>query len=71
MSQRRRRIYILAYKKGALINQKILASTPTDWTNHDGVMAQAFPVLSDSQLFPKTIELGEQDLVELSTNFNA
>ena len=41
MPQRRRRTYILGYRKNSIVDNKI--ETMADWVKYDGVMAQAFP----------------------------
>jgi len=44
--QRRRRIFIVGYKKGTKAYEKISKTKkPTDWLMHDGTLADAFPVL--------------------------
>lgn len=47
MPQRRRRTFIIAYKKGTNIHKKILndLANTADWILDDGVMADAFPVV--------------------------
>lgn len=45
MPQRRRRVYIMAYKKGTAVYDKIQAlADPTEWITGDGVMNRAFPM---------------------------
>ena len=41
MPQRRRRTYILGYRKNSIVDNKI--ETMAEWVKFDGVMAQAFP----------------------------
>ena len=41
MPQRRRRTYIVGYRKGSAVENKI--KTMEDWVEYDGVLAQAFP----------------------------
>ena len=41
MPQRRRRTYIVGYRKGSTVANKI--GTMEDWVEYDGVLAQAFP----------------------------
>ena len=41
MPQRRRRTYIVGYRKGSAVANKI--KTMEDWVEYDGVLAQAFP----------------------------
>lgn len=75
MPQRRRRTYILAYKKGSAIADQI--KDPTDWLLHDGVFAQSFPAVDENDLNGLFNEIlpfrmcGEnEDLADLSDNFN-
>lgn len=72
MPQRRRRTYILGYKKGSTIADEI--NDPTDWIFSDGIFANAFPVedyVIDNPLEEKSLkESDEDDLVSLSDNFN-
>jgi DNA (cytosine-5)-methyltransferase 1 len=70
MPQRRRRIFITAYKAGTAIHNKVLGQCrPTDWVRSEGVMARAFPVISEADLFDEPIRL-DGTLAELSEKFN-
>ena len=82
MPQRRRRIFIMGYKKGTNIYNNIKSTRDKEkWVLHDGVFAQSFPakpaVKSNGKLFgfisstelSSTLKLKE-DLVELSNSFN-
>lgn len=42
MPQRRRRTYIVGYRKNTVVAKRI--KSPADWVLYDGVMAQAFPL---------------------------
>ena len=44
MPQRRRRIFILAYKKGTPLYKKLISTSPKEWLEKKGVSAKAFPV---------------------------
>ncbi|MFA7302477.1 MAG: DNA (cytosine-5-)-methyltransferase [Candidatus Paceibacterota bacterium] len=68
MPQRRRRIFILGYKKSTAIGKRILkAKNAEAWVTKDGTIAKAFPVQDVSAT--KDIEiLG--DLPVISNNFN-
>ena len=44
LPQRRRRIFILGYKKNTSIFRSMKRSGPTDWLAHNGTIAKAFPV---------------------------
>lgn len=74
MPQRRRRTYILAYKKGTPIAQSI--NNPLDWIEHQGVFAAAFPGISENEngLFadePFYLKQNEtDDLADITDNFN-
>ena len=69
MPQRRRRIFILAYLKGTSIYDYIKEVSPTEWILEEGTIAQAFPVMSDSALFPTEFKI-KGDIVSISENFN-
>ena len=72
MPQRRKRTYILAYKKGTTIAKQI--KEPTEWLFNDGVFAKAFPVSDYCEETPIVgIPLKSNpnwDLVDLSQEFN-
>lgn len=75
MPQRRRRTYILAYKKGSTIANQI--KDPTDWILHDGVFAQSFPAVDENDLnglfneiLPFQMCSKNEDLADLSEKFN-
>jgi DNA (cytosine-5)-methyltransferase 1 len=58
--QRRRRVFILGYKKGSKLYSKIRKAETLDWLTKSGVTAKAFPVKSHGKLklgmLPYTIE---------------
>lgn len=77
MPQRRKRTYILAYKKESNIAKSIKNST--GWILNDGIFAKAFPCdLSDKQtysLFNETVsyslmDKNDKDLADISEHFN-
>ena len=72
MPQRRRRTYILAYKKGSVISNQI--ADPTEWLFNDGVFAHAFPVHDYNGFIPLEPALLKQDpswdLADVSSEFN-
>lgn len=71
MPQRRRRTYILAYKKNSVIADSI--SDATKWIFEDGVFAQAFPIQSfdgDKLIAHKIKDKAKSDLAWVSENFN-
>ncbi|MBR4563222.1 MAG: DNA (cytosine-5-)-methyltransferase [Paludibacteraceae bacterium] len=66
MPQRRRRTYIVAYRKGSTIARKV--QNERDWLLFDGVMAKAFPfeqVYRSESIFDI-----EGSIKEVSDNFN-
>lgn len=73
MPQRRRRTYILAYKKGTKIAKS--CKDATNWLFNSGVFAKAFPVQPYIGLLPLSpIPLKsspDKDLADLSSEFNS
>ena len=70
MPQKRRRTYILAYRKGNVIGKKV--KDPRRWIFEDGVFAKAFPILDEGQKI-KPVKLSSSDedrLVDITNNFN-
>lgn len=68
MPQRRRRIFILGYKKGTPIHDKIKKQKDLEgWMTKDGVKARAFPVEEPSSFLRFNID---GDLAEISSSFN-
>lgn len=72
MPQRRRRTYILAYKKGSRVANQI--NDLTEWIFDEGVFAQAFPVRDYTELMPlipKPLkDKPNWDMADLSAEFN-
>lgn len=71
MPQRRKRTYILAYKKGSVIADSI--SDATKWIFEDGVFAKAFPIqpfTGDALVCHKIKARANSDLSWVSDNFN-
>jgi len=75
MPQRRRRTYILAYRRGSAIANQV--DNPTDWLLEDGVFAKSFPIVQEdcngifgSDLIPFNLKNKGEDLADLSDNFN-
>lgn len=67
MPQRRRRVYIMAYKKGTNIYKRIKAlKDPAEWLTADGVMNKAFPMSIDTPI--ETPFVIEGDLADISEN---
>ena len=70
MPQKRRRTYILAYRKGNVIGKKV--HDPRKWIFQDGVFAKAFPILDEGQRIKSvTLSIAEEErLVDITQNFN-
>jgi len=66
MPQRRRRVFIVGYRKGTPEHKAIKRATPTDWCTIDGPMALALPCKADGGFVQFSIE---QDLDVLSNEF--
>ncbi|MCM1522246.1 MAG: DNA (cytosine-5-)-methyltransferase [Muribaculaceae bacterium] len=66
MPQRRRRTYMFAFKKDSKFGTAVADSI--DWVTKDGVMARAFPVLTDD--LKANYFTIEGDLAEVSNGFN-
>ncbi|MCF8276787.1 MAG: DNA (cytosine-5-)-methyltransferase [Flavobacteriales bacterium] len=68
MPQRRRRIFLLGYKKGtAAFNQLSKLKNPESWILEQGLFADSFPVMADGKVTSDNLE---SDLVALSESFN-
>lgn len=67
MPQRRRRTYILGYKRGSAIYKRI--ADCRQWVSSDGVFAKAFPVETDENDNSNVFDI-KGSLVEVSDNFN-
>lgn len=72
MPQKRRRTYIVGYKKDGIIGK--LYTKPEDWVFYSGVFAKAFPVIIEERLPAlKTIKLSNKKkdrLIDITTEFN-
>lgn len=73
MPQRRRRVFILAYRKDTIVAQR-LSAKQDDWLLKSGVIAKAFPVENPSQeapsLFPESKFTIKGSLQEVTNTFN-
>lgn len=68
--QRRKRVFILGYKKDTKIYKKIVKFDSENFILKESVFSKAFPVSkSNDKDTPQTFVL-EKDIVELSNNFN-
>ena len=71
MPQRRRRVFFFAYKATTKIYKQLSKDNPEDWIPTNGVIANAFPVKSNSEnIKSKTFYL-DGDIVNISDNFNS
>lgn len=69
MPQRRKRIFILGYKKGSSIYKKIYnLKEPFDWVKKGGVASTAFPLSTNNEI-PKDFRI-IGDLPKITENFN-
>ncbi len=66
MPQRRRRTYIVGYKKDSIVANKI--ENVQKWVKYDGVMAKAFPFEEKENSLSEFIIEGK--ITEVSSNFN-
>lgn len=66
--QRRRRVFLVGYHDSSPIYKNVLRCKPKEWLVNEGVLAQAFPIASDSKR-PSNFDL-EGDFVTLSKDFN-
>ncbi len=67
--QRRRRVFILAYKKGTKLQKEMKNTSPKDWLTKDGVIAKGFPVYKQYELMTN-FEIGKDPAV-VSEEFSA
>ncbi len=69
-SQRRRRVFIMGYKKGTKLYEKIKsADDKCNWLMNHGVLTDAFPVVSNVGSAREIELVGNQ--AEITTNFSA
>ena len=66
MPQRRRRTYIVGYREGSYVSDKV--QDLKDWTLYEGVLAKAFPFKPKDNTFSE-FEI-EDTIKEVSDNFN-
>lgn len=76
MPQRRKRTYILGYRNNSEIARQI--QNPSEWILDDGILAKAFPVISESadslfqnEILPFRLKNANEDLADLSKEFNS
>jgi len=69
MPQRRRRVFIMAYKNNTELFKKFKQSSSLEILNKKGVFAQAFPIKSLQEENVKSAKISD-DLVDITNNFN-
>ena len=69
MPQRRRRVFIMAYKKSTELFQKLKKSSHLEILNKMGLFAEAFPIKTLKEEQIKSAKLSD-DLVDITNNFN-
>jgi DNA (cytosine-5)-methyltransferase 1 len=70
MPQRRRRVFFLGYHKTSSIYKEVIKSNkPENWIIENGILAEAFPVMTNTGEKIKALRL-EGDVVDLSNGFN-
>lgn len=79
MPQRRKRVFILAYRRDTYLSKLLRSKSPSNWIKSNGVFAKAFPVSIDAlqtSLFEQKppmhsiINKGNYELHEVSDSFN-
>ena len=68
MPQRRRRVFILGYKKGTGLYKTLAKSKHIDWLTNSGVLSNAFPVSAENE-GGIVLQL-DSDILNISENFN-
>lgn len=66
MPQRRRRVYILGYKKGTSLYKEMTKSNEINWLQNSGITAQAFPT---EPIVTTSFDL-KGDLAQITSEFN-
>ncbi len=69
MPQRRRRVYIMGYKKGTKIYKNKIKDGATRWLNISGITAQVFPIQHVNETEIKSFNI-EGSLEEITKDFN-
>lgn len=71
MPQRRRRVFIVGYLAGTPLHEELAGvPLPARWLDHDGLLAEAFPVEPLAEFAVPSFEI-QGDLVEVTSTFNA
>ena len=69
MPQRRRRVFIMAYKSNTNLFKKLDESSCLEVLNKAGLFAQAFPIKALDEDLIQSVKLSD-DLVDITNNFN-
>lgn len=68
MPQRRRRVFIVAYRTGTALYESMQMTSPTEWVLQEGTLANAFPAVGVER--SATDFRLDDDIVSISENFN-
>ena len=68
--QRRRRVFILGYRKGTSLYINLKKSVPKDWLLQNGITAKAFPVTSTDTITSGVIPNSTQKIMSSFSNEN-
>jgi DNA (cytosine-5)-methyltransferase 1 len=66
--QRRRRVFILGYKKGTALYSKLKNTDPSDWITQDGIPAKAFSVTSSDSITTGIIPKSTKEIMNSFSN---
>lgn len=69
MPQRRRRVFIMGYKKNSPVERKF-SGNPEDWISKKGVLAKSFPLENKSEIKFEIFKLGSS-IEKISKDFNS
>ncbi len=69
MPQRRRRVYIMGYKKGTKIYKNKIKDGPKKWLTESGITAKVFPTKKPDDLEIQSFQI-EGTLTQITKNFN-
>jgi len=68
--QRRKRIFILAYKKGTTLYKELVKDEPLEYILNSGILAESLPVALKEKLDNLSVVKLSEDIVDISDNFN-
>jgi DNA (cytosine-5)-methyltransferase 1 len=68
--QRRKRIFILGYKKGTNLYKELIKNDPLEYILNTGVLAESLPVALKEKTDNLSIVQLSEDIVDISDNFN-